>query len=97
MGSLVSHDDYVQGLTARVASLTDEKNALTRLVDSYRLVTERLIGQADNARREAAGLKPRPVKCPAMSKSGKVCDYDAAHDGWHRHDGDGGMTAWSTP
>lgn len=89
------HGEYVQGLNRRIATLNAANAELTRTLESYRLLVPRLIGQAENAHREAQGLKPKPAGCPSVSMSGKLCDLLARHDGWHVHDGDGGRHAWA--
>lgn len=89
------HDDYVTGLGSTVNRLRDEIRAQQILIDSFRVLTPRLIAQADNARREQHGLRPRPVDCTATHPTRElVCLREGGHAGCHSHEAGSLRVSW---
>jgi hypothetical protein len=67
---------------------------LRELVASYRLLVPRLQEQTEAARREAAGMAPKPRPCDATSPSGVPCELTAGHPLPHRREGDSVVRSW---
>lgn len=67
---------------------------LRELVTSYRLLVPRLQEQTEAARREAAGMAPKPKRCDSKSRTGVACDLQAGHPAPHMHRGDNCDWSW---
>lgn len=74
---------------------TEDVECFRELVESYRLLVPRLIAQAEDARREAAGMAPKPRRCESASASGMVCELAAGHLVAHQRHGDTVVWSWS--
>jgi hypothetical protein len=63
-------------------------------IASYRLLVPRLQEQTEAARREAAGMAPKPKPCDSKSRTGVSCDLQAGHPAPHMHRGDNCDWSW---
>lgn len=89
------HDEYVAAGFGTVNKLRDALNERDRLLDSYRILARNLTTSAENIRREAAGLRPKPAGCVSQHPTQElVCLLDAGHGGCHKHHAGSRVVSW---
>ena len=73
---------------------TECLDCLRETLAAYQLLVPRLQEQTEAARREAAGMAPKPAACRSESRSGETCELNEGHPLPHTRHGDTVVWSW---